>query len=75
MYYRRFRQWVRSKLEEALRRVARICTSGGGYHLTVAGYRNNPNLNLSGAAVPTLSACEAGAGSSAGNNREVDGAG
>lgn len=73
-HYRRFQQQRRSgKLEEALKRLARICTNGSGYHLTAAGFRDNPHLDLSDTTLPTLSACEAGAGSNAGSGREVDG--
>ena len=44
-----------------------------GYHLTVAEFRENPNLRLDDTDLLTLSACETGVSGSAGNGREVDG--
>lgn len=44
-----------------------------GYHLTVAEFRNEKRLNLEGTDLLTLSACETGVSSNAGNGREVDG--
>jgi CHAT domain-containing protein len=44
-----------------------------GYHLTVADFRDNPNLRLDDTALLTLSACETGVGGNADNGREVDG--
>jgi CHAT domain-containing protein/Tfp pilus assembly protein PilF len=48
-------------------------TDSGGYHLTVADFRDNPNFRLSGTVLLTLSACETGLGGNAGDGREVDG--
>lgn len=48
-------------------------TAGEGYHLTVADFRDNPNLSLTGTALLTVSACDTGVGGNAGNGREVDG--
>ena len=44
-----------------------------GYHLTVAGFRDNQRLSLDSTDLLTLSACETGMSSSAANGREVDG--
>jgi CHAT domain-containing protein len=49
--------------------------SGAGYHLTVEDFRDNRNLELRHTDLLTLSACETGISSSAGNGREVDGLG
>ncbi len=46
---------------------------GAGYHLTVADFRDNLNLSLTDTELLTLSACETGVSSLAGNGREVDG--
>ncbi len=46
---------------------------GAGYHLTVADFRDNQNLSLTDTELLTLSACETGVNSYAGNGREVDG--
>jgi CHAT domain-containing protein/Tfp pilus assembly protein PilF len=48
---------------------------GAGFHLTVADFRNNPNLALDETELLTLSACETGMNGNAGNGREVDGLG
>jgi CHAT domain-containing protein len=48
-------------------------TESTGYQLTVADFGNNPNLSLDGIDLLTLSACDTGVGSAAGNGREVDG--
>jgi CHAT domain-containing protein len=48
-------------------------TDSTGYHLTVADFRDNPKLSLDGTDLLTLSACDTGVGSAAGNGREVDG--
>jgi CHAT domain-containing protein len=48
-------------------------SASAGYHLTVADFRDNPNLSLADTALLTLSACDTGVGSNAGNGREVDG--
>ena len=50
-------------------------TEGTGYHLTVADFRDNQNLSLTDTELLTLSACETGVSSLAGNGREVDGLG
>jgi CHAT domain-containing protein len=47
----------------------------GGFHLTVADFRDNRNLAMRHTDLLTLSACETGVGGSAGNGREVDGLG
>jgi len=49
--------------------------SGGGFHLTVADFNSDRNLNLRRTDLLTLSACETGMSGSAGNGREVDGLG
>ncbi len=48
-------------------------SEGAGYHLTVADFRDNQNLSLTDTELLTLSACETGVNSFAGNGREVDG--
>jgi CHAT domain-containing protein len=48
-------------------------SEGSGYHLTVADFRDNQNLNLIDTELLTLSACETGVSSHASNGREVDG--
>jgi CHAT domain-containing protein len=48
-------------------------SEGSGYHLTVADFRDNQNLNLTDTELLTLSACETGVSSLASNGREVDG--
>ena len=48
-------------------------SEGAGYHLTVADFRDNPNLRLTDTELLTLSACETGVSSLASNGREVDG--
>ena len=48
-------------------------SEGMGYHLTVANFRDNPNIRLRATELLTLSACETGVSSYAGNGREVDG--
>jgi len=50
-------------------------TPGEGFHLTVADFRDNRNLNLRQTDLLTLSACETGMSGSASNGREVDGLG
>jgi CHAT domain-containing protein/predicted DNA-binding protein YlxM (UPF0122 family) len=50
--------------------------ASAGYHLTVAEFRDNQNLNLQGADLLTLSACETGmGGNKAANGEEVEGLG
>ena len=49
--------------------------SGGGFHLTVADFNSDRNLNLRRTDLLTLSACETGMSGSASNGREVDGLG
>lgn len=46
-----------------------------GYHLTVAGFRDNSRLALENVDLLTLSACETGMSGSAGNGQEIDGLG
>jgi CHAT domain-containing protein/tetratricopeptide (TPR) repeat protein len=46
-----------------------------GFHLTVAGFRDNSRLALENVDLLTLSACETGMGGSAGNGQEIDGLG
>jgi CHAT domain-containing protein len=48
-------------------------SEGAGYHLTVADFRDNPNLTLAETELLTLTACETGVSSNASNGREVDG--
>ena len=48
---------------------------GTGFHLTVADFRDNQNIDLDSTDLLTLSACETGMTSNAGNGREVDGLG
>jgi CHAT domain-containing protein len=48
-------------------------SEGTGYHLTVADFRDNPNIKLRATDLLTLSACETGVSSYASNGREVDG--
>lgn len=48
-------------------------TDSAGYHLTVADFRNDPNLRLDNTDLLTLSACDTGVGGAASNGREVDG--
>jgi CHAT domain-containing protein len=48
-------------------------SEASGYHLTVADFRDNQNLNLIDTELLTLSACETGVSSLASNGREVDG--
>jgi len=47
-------------------------TPGSGYHLTVADFRDDPNLSLAGTSLLTLSACDTGV-DTASNGVEVDG--
>jgi CHAT domain-containing protein/Flp pilus assembly protein TadD len=49
--------------------------STGGFHLTVADFNDDRNLNLRHTDLLTLSACETGMSGSASNGREVDGLG
>jgi CHAT domain-containing protein/Tfp pilus assembly protein PilF len=49
--------------------------SGAAFHLTVEDFRDNPNLSLSETSLLTLSACETGMSSNAGDGKEVDGLG
>jgi CHAT domain-containing protein len=48
---------------------------GGGFHLTVADFRDNQQLTMDDTDLLTLSACETGMSGSASNGREVDGLG
>jgi CHAT domain-containing protein/Tfp pilus assembly protein PilF len=48
-------------------------SESAGYHLTVADFRDNPNIKLRATELLTLSACETGVSSYASNGREVDG--
>jgi CHAT domain-containing protein/predicted negative regulator of RcsB-dependent stress response len=48
---------------------------GSGYHLTIARFRDDPNLSLEGTDLLTLSGCETGVGSTEGDGKEVDGLG
>jgi CHAT domain-containing protein/Tfp pilus assembly protein PilF len=50
-------------------------TPGEGFHLTVADFRDNRDLDLRQTDLLTLSACETGMSGSASNGREVDGLG
>lgn len=47
-------------------------TAGAGYHLTLADFRDNPNLKLDNTELLTLSACDTGVGGTA-DGLEVDG--
>jgi CHAT domain-containing protein/Flp pilus assembly protein TadD len=47
----------------------------GGFHLTVADFRDDQNLSLRHTDLLTLSACETGISGNASNGREVDGLG
>jgi CHAT domain-containing protein/Tfp pilus assembly protein PilF len=49
--------------------------SGSGFHLTVADFNSNRNLNLRRTDLLTLSACQTGMTGNASNGREVDGLG
>jgi CHAT domain-containing protein len=49
--------------------------SGGGFHLTVADFNSDRNLNLRKTDLLTLSACQTGMSGNASNGREVDGLG
>ena len=46
---------------------------GAGYHLTVADFRDNPQLALDDTQLLTLSACDTGVSGNASDGREVDG--
>jgi len=48
---------------------------GGGFHLTVADFRDNKSLAMRHIELLTLSACETGMSGTASNGREVDGLG
>ena len=48
---------------------------GSGFHLTVADFRDNQNLQMEETDLLTLSACDTGIAGNASNGREVDGLG
>jgi CHAT domain-containing protein len=48
---------------------------GAGFHLTVADFRDNQNLQMEDTELLTLSACDTGITGNASNGREVDGLG
>ena len=50
-------------------------TDSAGYHLTVAGFRDNSRFALDNVELLTLSACETGMSGNSGNGQEVDGLG
>jgi CHAT domain-containing protein/uncharacterized protein HemY len=47
----------------------------GGFHLTVADFRDDQRISLDDTQLLTLSACETGMSGTAGNGREIDGLG